>query len=379
MDNISYYEKLIEEFNQIPKIIPQTTYLDICRYPSNRFEEICSRILAFFFQPANEHGLNDLFLRSLFDIISKENILRVVSNQITVDTEVQTEDGKKIDILILSTDFVIGIENKIYASLYNPLSTYKKMVNQKASQNNIDNNIFKIVLSVKKITDQSELKKMKDNGFIKVNYSDFFERIKKNVGEYFSQANQKYVIIMYDFIQTIENMDGKFDNKMFRFFTENKVSIDEMIRQYNNVNQQILNIQKNRISELLNKINELTGEQWWAWQGWDLGINNFNKNTTLPQIGIESSYEFSNQNPLGKFRIYITTWKVKDFEPYAEILKNKYPKNFLDVKPEGNDRVYLHLDVIKNDVETEILERLKFHYNEVKSIIEKLSDKQANA
>ena len=323
--------------------------------------------------------MNDLFLQSLFDIISKENTLRIVNNQINVDTEVQTEDGKRLDILISSTDFIIGIENKIYASLYNPLSTYKKLVNQKATQNNIDKNIFKIVLSVKKITDQSELKKMEENGFVKVYYSEFFEMIKKNVGEYFSQANQRYVTIMYDFIQTIEYMDGKFNNKMFRFFTENKNRIDEMISQYNSVNQQILNVQKNRISELLNKINDLTGEQWWAWQGWDLVIDNFNKDTTLPRIGIESSYEFSNQNPLGKFRIYITTWKVKDFEPYAEILKNEYPKNFLDLKPEGDDRVYLHLDVIENDVETEILKQLQFHYNKLKSIIKELSNKQVNA
>jgi hypothetical protein len=381
MNNVCNYEKLIEEFKQIPKIIPQTTYLDICRYPGNRFEEICSRILAFFFQPTNEHGLNDLFLQSLFDVISKENTLRIVNNQITVDTEVQTEDGKRLDILILSTDFIIGIENKIYAPLYNPLPTYKNLINQKASQNNIDNNIFKVVLSVKKITDQSELKKMKENGFVKVYYSDFFEMIKMNVGTYFSQANQRYVTIMYDFIQTIENMDGKFDNKMFRFFTENKNSIDEMISQYNNINQQIFNVQKNRISEILSKINELTGAQWWAYQGWDLGIDSFNNNTTLPRIGIESSYEFSNQNPLGKFKIYITSWKVKDFEPYAEILINKYQGKFLDIKPNGEDRVYLHTDIIENDVETVILERLQYHYFELKSIIEELSNKnkQANA
>jgi hypothetical protein len=249
------------------------------------------------------------------------------------------------------------------------------LINQKASQNNIDNNIFKVVLSVKKITYQRELKKMNENGFVKVYYSDFFEMIKKNVGEYFSQANQRYVTIMYDFIQTIENMDGKFDNKMFRFFTENKESINEMIKQYNNVNQLIFNVQKNRVSEILNKINVLTGANWWAWQGWDLGIDSFNINTTLPRIGIESNYELSNQNPLGKFKINITTWKIRDYEPYAEILRIKYPEKILDVKQNGADRVYLHLDEIDNDIETEILERLQFHYNELKSIIEALLNK----
>lgn len=381
MNNISNYEKLIDEFKQIPKIISQTTYLDICRYPGNRFEEISSRILAFFFQPTNEHGLNDLFLESIFEIISKENNLRIVNNQITVDTEVQTDDGKRLDILILSADFIVGIENKIYASLYNPLEKYKELINQKGAQNKIEEKkIYKVVLSVKKITDQSELKKMKENGFVKVYYSDFFEIIKKNIGKYFSQANQRYVTVMYDFIQTIENMDGKLDDKMFRFFIENKESIDEMISQYNSVNKQVLNVQKNRISEILNKINELTGTQWWAWQGWDLGFDSFNKNTILPRIGIESNYELSNINPLGNFKIYITTWRVKDFEPFEEILINKYPNKFLDKKLNGDDRVYLHVDEIKNDDETEILKRLQLHYNVLKSIIDELSNnKQANA
>ncbi|MGI5974240.1 MAG: PD-(D/E)XK nuclease family protein [Paludibacter sp.] len=376
MNNIADYSKLIEEFKQIPKFEYHTTYLNICRYPGNRFEEICSRILAFFFQPNNEHGLKDLFLQSLFDTINKENPQYVRDTQITVDTEVQSEDNKRLDILITGTDFIIGIENKIYASLYNPLDSYKETINKKANQCKINKDkIFKIVLSVKKITDQSELTKMNDNGFVKVYYSEFFENLKKNVGNYFSQANPKYVTIMYDFIETIENMDGKIDDKMIGFFIENKDNVKEMIDQYKKVEQQIQSIQINRISEILYKIKERIDENWSDWN-WLLVIDKFNANTELPRIGIESCYSSYNRNPLGKFIIYITTWSVKDYEPYEEILKIRYPDRIPEKNPYGDNKVYLYVDEIYGDDETEILKKLKYHYDELKSVVAELLNKK---
>ena len=211
--------------------------------------------------------------------------------------------------------------------------------------------------------------KMERNGFVKVYYSTFFEKLKKNVGEYLTQANPRYVTFMYDFIQTVENMEGKFDNKMFRFFTENKGTIDELVSLYDNYKQQILVAQKDRISEILYAINAKTNDNWWTWQGWILVFDRFNVNTTLPRIGIEANYEFYNNNPLGLFKIFIVTWKKEDFLPYEGILMKKYPNKFLDKNSGIGNKVYLRLDVIKDDNENEILERLKFHYDEMKKII----------
>ena len=370
MSELEKFEKLLEEFNQIPKAIPQTTYLDICKYPGSRFEEICSRILSFFLKPVNEHGLDDLFVKSLLEVITKNRNIRYISKQIEVSTEI-TKDEKRLDILIQSPDFIIGIENKIYASVHNPLDVYKSLIEERG-KNITPENIFKVVLSVKKITDQNELNKIDQNEFVKVYYSDFFDKLKHNVGYYITQANQKYLTFMYDFIQTIENMEGQFNNKMFQFFTDNKDNLDKMIDLYNDYKQRILTTQKIRISKILSKINDLTKDNWWAWQGWDLGFDKFNQGTNLPRIGIESSYEFANNNPLGLFRIYITTWKVEDFSPYEEILISKYPPTeyYLD---KNDGRVYLHMKPIENDNEEEILKQLEFHYEELKEISKQLS------
>jgi hypothetical protein len=66
-------KNLVDQFSKLPKIVRLPTYLELCRYPSSRFEEICSRLLSFFLKPTNEHGLDDLLLSSLLLTIEPKN------------------------------------------------------------------------------------------------------------------------------------------------------------------------------------------------------------------------------------------------------------------------------------------------------------------
>jgi hypothetical protein len=126
----------------------------------------------------------------------------------------------------------------------------------------------------------------------------------------------------------------------------------------NSIYQSRINIQKNKISDLRERISISTDKEWWAWQGWDLGFNSFNDQK--PKIGIESWYKATKNGALGEFRIFITTWSIKDWEPYEKILKGKFPDNFLE-KP--NNRVYLYMDVIDGENEDLILKKLKEYYD----------------
>ena len=357
---------LMDEFDKLPKLISQPTYLEICRYPRSRFEEICSRILCFFFDPKNEHGFNELFIQSLLDLLPN-NKFCFKNNQIQVINEVNSE-GKRLDILIKCPDFAIGIENKIFAQVYNPLDVYAETINLYGV------NIFKVVLSVKKITDKKEIAKIAASGFTIVSYTDFFTVIKQNVGRYISRGNQKYLTHMYDFIQTIENMNGDSfeNNKLSQFFSNNSDKIDTLINLYDKYKQRTLAIQKDRIAELKQKIISQTEDNgWWIYEGWDLGNNSFNKNTNYPTIGIESSYNASNNNPLGIFNIFITTWKVKDFKPYEFELMQMFPDNYLDKT--NNDRVYLHMDVIEDDNEDLSIEKLATYSKVLSELVPQLS------
>uniref|UniRef100_UPI00292DB965 PD-(D/E)XK nuclease family protein n=1 Tax=Pedobacter aquatilis TaxID=351343 RepID=UPI00292DB965 len=255
------FENLIREFSKLPKIISDPTYLELCRYPSNRFEDICSRLLCFYFDPTGEHGFTNLFLDALLEVISKDGEIFYRNNEVQVINEVNSEQ-KRLDILIKCPDMIIGIENKIYASVYNPLETYAKQIALFGKKN-----IFKIILTVRKITDQNEKTYIANNGFQIVNYTDYFTVIKRNIGNYITNGNPKYLTFIYDFIQTIENMTGENynNNKLIQFFSNNSEEIENLITQYQHYNERTLKIQKDAIAELMLKISTITGENWWAW------------------------------------------------------------------------------------------------------------------
>ena len=116
---VAKFQTVVRDFSKIPKTDTEPTWLEICRYPQSRFEEICSRILAFFLNPKAEHGLNDLWLSALLDAIGKVG-WRDYRHDIGVRTE-EYADGKRIDITVVANDYVVAIENKITADHYNPL------------------------------------------------------------------------------------------------------------------------------------------------------------------------------------------------------------------------------------------------------------------
>jgi len=189
MDDIVKFKKILKEFDSLPKINSNPTFMDICQLGGDRFEERCSQILRFYIDPNGPHNLKTLLLSSLLEVIQQSN-LHFSPSCTRVITEEMTEDGKYIDITIISDSMVIAIENKIGASLYNPLESYVKHINRNYSDK--ETKLF-VVLSVKRITDQSELCKMKDNGYVYINYSTLFAAIKRNLGSFALDADQSYL------------------------------------------------------------------------------------------------------------------------------------------------------------------------------------------
>ncbi|RKD90427.1 PD-(D/E)XK nuclease family protein [Mangrovibacterium diazotrophicum] len=357
--NIELTTQLLEDFKKIPIKFKDSTYLELCQYPKRRFEEICSRLLAFYFDPAKEHGFGDLFIRSLLDIL-KANI-RFDPDQLEIITEDNAE-GKRIDLVIACPDFVIGIENKITADLYNPLETYRKRLEQYPSEK-----VFKLVLSVHDFTKPEELALIEDNEFKPITYSRLFNQVKAQIGAYISNCNQKYLTHLYDFIETIENMKTTYTNpELTQFILKNESDIKQLIEAYNRHKQEVLNSQKPRIAEILETLIEETKGEWWVYQGWDLGINKFHGKDL--KIGIESNFEATTIDPCQKFRIYITAWNASAFTPFKSRLLAKFPDCHLDEKSVKN-RVYFHLPPIDGSDSKKIVAKLKEYYLVVSELI----------
>lgn len=366
------FQQLLAEFSQIPKAQPApVTYLEIARYPYSRFEEVCSRILAFYLQPENEHGLGNILLISLFEVLREkqyqpEAVEQVVKNvrKVSVRTEEYAE-GKRIDIYVEGDDFSMAIENKISADIYNPLDVYSRYIQEIAKVNQ-----FLIVLAPY----ESGVSPEKDFGFIGITYQQLFTRLKANIGQVYQGANSRHLTFLFDFIQTLENMSQttSLTQELKKFFFENTKEAEEFVRQFQAHQGNVRALQIDKMKILIDVIRKRTSPDWWLYQGWDLGFNGFG--LAPSGIGIESNFEVKDGNPLGSFRIYITTWNLRDWQPYDSFLKGKFPGCLID-QMSGN-RYYLHLPPIDGSNESEIIEKLAECYFLLRDYTEELKAKR---
>ena len=342
--------KLLKIYESLPKVKYEPTYLDICKYSGRRFEEICSRILKFFFQPKNEHGLKTLLLESLFESLNITE--EYIDDNVQVITE-ENAEGKRLDILIKSNDWIIGIENKIWANVYNPLEKYGNRVEQYDKQKD-----YKIVLTLREINNKDELKHIEKNGFIILLYTVFFESIKRRIGEYISNGNMKYIIYLYDFIQTLENIKGNniMNKEMDTFFAENTDKLNELLEDFQEYKSKKYQIVIDKINDLEIKINEICNPiKWWIYQNDDLGMYK-NKH----DIGIETGFITHDNDPISIFRIQFTSWGNKYWNQYGEQIKKLYPNGELKI---SGSRAYLKVYEIDGKNEEEILSKLKECYD----------------
>lgn len=353
------YQALLSEYEHLPKWDMRPTFMDICRYPGNRFEEVCSRVLQFYFNPLAEHGMSDLWLSALWATSGQAGELSY-NKDVRCVTEEYAE-GKRIDIIIESEDFIIAIENKTTAELYNPLDFYARHIKER-----YPNKKHSVLLILSVFPLKASESKIRENGFRSILYKGLFAEVNKRLGNYVMACDQKYLTHMLDFMKTIENMNNVNTQRAFQFFMKRKKDIDTFIDAYKRFNNEVLDEQKEQISKLLEKINAETGASWWVWQGWDLGIS-FNDESH--RIGIESSYELTENGSCGKFHIYITTWSAEAWLPYeSKVLENFPQKIHLDNTANNGKRVYLHLPVIEGNDTEKIIRTLADTYDKMQSI-----------
>jgi len=123
---ITYDEQIAFDFNMLQFFEPRETKI--------------SEILAFFLD-RKKHGQKSAFLRTFlahFELSDKIESLLKEDEQITVECEDSTETNRKIDVTVSfkNANFVIGIENKIYAKdQQNQVQDYCKDLHKRTQGN----------------------------------------------------------------------------------------------------------------------------------------------------------------------------------------------------------------------------------------------------
>ena len=359
--------------------------MDLCHYKGERFEEICSRILEFFFQPNNNHRFQDLWFEALCQVANckcKQGDafdMKTQTEEYTDNANKEENKKNRIDLVLKTPSLVVAIENKIEGTLENnPLDIYKEHIENKYP--NLNKKF--IVLTAKNLS-KGDRKKAQDNSFIVIQYSKLFDRVKSLIGKYIASGNQKYLVFMMDFIKTVENKVKIMTQiDLDKFFYNNAVQIDKFVCQYNIWKQRVTQQQKQSIED--NLLNSLTIDD-----GWILRVS-FNDDSEKSRIGIVANYRADEGDALAKFEIYMTTWNVDSWKSYKEEVLKQYPIGKdetwrLDEGKNYNDRVYYHMPIIQrsqfdgndgNDGNDKYIDAIVERLNEYYRFIQNLANKQ---
>lgn len=221
--------------HEIPRIKKKPkTFLGIAKQP--HYENVLSNIYAFYFNVNEEHGMGDLFLKSLIECIKNSELKDRNFNGFTefdIETEYYTEGigltGKKgyIDLLLYNDEQAIIIENKVNHHLDNDLDDYWNSI--KLDTESTSSKIG-ILLSLKPISKDNYKQYVCRDEFINITHQEFLKRVMKNSGEYLIDAKDKYIVYLKDLTQNILNISRPTMNEEdIGFYIENKQKINQLV------------------------------------------------------------------------------------------------------------------------------------------------------
>ena len=123
IDESGTWHDAIARFTEVPVSSAEATRPNIFRIAGfPRRETVSSNVLAYFFDPAEDHCLKDMMLKALLRTIHKEDM---DVSDVNVSTEVTTDKNNRIDILLDLPELSIVIENKVDSGLNNDLADYR--------------------------------------------------------------------------------------------------------------------------------------------------------------------------------------------------------------------------------------------------------------
>lgn len=198
-----------------------------------RREVVSSNIWAYFLDPSESHRMGTLFLDSLQSCLDKktwrgaERVRRSLNGE-AVDLSVLQEysDGSasrnRIDIVIRTRDYVIGIENKVDASLYNDLDDYGRKIEETfrstsgsgLSEVEMPSAIVLVVLHQGQLRVDDKKKIPKYQYVVALSYDELFDEILGKLGAHLLEVDPRALDLLEQFIENfseVRNMKSQQD------------------------------------------------------------------------------------------------------------------------------------------------------------------------
>ena len=190
-------ERAIEECAELrPREAAGRTFLEISGYA--HYENVWSNVLAFFLDPEETHGFGTLFLSALLDPSDAEEVELSCAEVESVEREVPTDGGNRIDIIVSCRKHLVAIENKVFAAARNPFREYSSYVVDRAKKSGRKPLLYYLYL---RTPDGAGLADFKPIG-----YAAYLNRLRDQLGRYAADTTSDYLVFALHFMRTIENL-----------------------------------------------------------------------------------------------------------------------------------------------------------------------------
>lgn len=248
--------------------------------------------------------------------------------------EFATEEAKRIDLLIKTEQYLIVIENKIYAGVNNPFELYHKTANSVAGGTDIK----EILLTLK---DEHDVDK---NGyhFVNITYEKLLNRVTANLGSYVGKSNYKWLLFMNEFMNNIKSFYEGEDlvmNTEWNKFISDKNNSELLYKTISSFMQDIddkriwLEEVRNKINDEFNPFTHANGKN--SYKGYSSIVIDFCKNdndiyTLEPYFCKDMTKDGNEWEKTGVF--YICIWKRKNKSGLADLKAYLEEKGYENLK-----------------------------------------------
>ncbi len=176
----------------------EETFFEITRHTRKRNEEIFTKVLRFFLEyKKTSKIILDCLLRLCEIEDSRESLERAKLEE--------NAHGLRIDLYLETTDYCIGIEVKLGASMYNNFYAYAQYTEQDAKNKEKD---YKFIILAKNEGELKEKKKELENAGKQENFNFHFislrklkEEIEGKYSEILKDCNYKYFLYLKDLLE----------------------------------------------------------------------------------------------------------------------------------------------------------------------------------
>jgi len=184
-----------------------------------RREDLWTNIYAFFLNKELQHSFEDLFIRSFIEVVNlkKSNVSPINLQELyTLEREIFTVKGNRIDLIIKDRNTTIIIENKVGHILNNDLQDYYDSIKG-------DKKIG-VVLSIQKYSSLE----LNNKHFVNITHEELIQNIYRNYLK-LDKRTDKYSIFFEEFYKNVINESKTINMDQIDFYLRNTEKVNKII------------------------------------------------------------------------------------------------------------------------------------------------------